>query len=260
MTKAQNAFFITTFSVLTLGTIWMNVASAEPNYHSTVEHFHHKVSEVVVPDAVVQPEKLHQSANLSYKVAGKRYYPEKEITHFSQEGRASWYGGGFHGRKTSNGDRYDMNMMTAAHKTLPIPSYAKVTNLENGKSVIVRINDRGPFHSNRIIDVSKAAASKLGFINQGVTNVRVEQIVPGNEMLASSTDKASKQIYVNLKSFKQKTDAQDYLKKISQHLKGVKSNQKIVMVKQNNQYLVQMGPFNNQENADRIKQQTQTTI
>ncbi|WP_139379707.1 septal ring lytic transglycosylase RlpA family protein, partial [Zoogloea sp. LCSB751] len=83
-------------------------------------------------------------------------------------------------RKTSSGERYDMNMMTAAHKTLPIPSYAKVTNLANGKSVVVRINDRGPFHSSRVMDLSKAEAGKLGFINQGTANVRVEQVLPGS--------------------------------------------------------------------------------
>lgn len=120
-----------------------------------------------VADSVVRVEKLHPSANRSYKVAGKRYTPLTQVSSFSQTGKASWYGSQFHGRKTSSGERYNMNALSAAHKTLPIPSYARVTNMQTGKSVIVRVNDRGPFHGNRVIDVSKAAAQQLGFINQG---------------------------------------------------------------------------------------------
>ena len=133
------------------------------------------------PDVVVQTEPLHKTANLSYKVAGKRYQPTKKIEQFSQTGKASWYGPGFHGKKTSSGERFDMNTLSAAHRTLPIPSYARVTNLSNGKSVIVRINDRGPFHGNRVMDVSKAAAKELGFIHTGTANVKVEQILPNGK-------------------------------------------------------------------------------
>ena len=133
------------------------------------------------PDVVVQTEPLHKTANLSYKVAGKRYQPTKKIEQFSQTGKASWYGPGFHGKKTSSGERFDMNTLSAAHRTLPIPSYARVTNLSNGKSVVVRINDRGPFHGNRVMDVSKAAAKELGFIHTGTANVKVEQILPNGK-------------------------------------------------------------------------------
>ena len=133
------------------------------------------------PDAVVQTEPLHKTANLSYKVAGKRYQPTKKIEQFSQTGKASWYGPGFHGKKTSSGERFDMNTLSAAHRTLPIPSYARVTNLSNGKSVVVRINDRGPFHGNRVMDLSKAAAKELGFIHTGTANVKVEQILPSGK-------------------------------------------------------------------------------
>ena len=133
------------------------------------------------PDVVVQTEPLHKTANLSYKVAGKRYQPTQTIESFSQTGKASWYGPGFHGKKTSSGERFDMNTLSAAHRTLPIPSYARVTNLSNGKSVVVRINDRGPFHGNRVMDVSKAAAKELGFIHTGTANVKVEQILPNGK-------------------------------------------------------------------------------
>lgn len=133
------------------------------------------------PDVVVKTEPLHTTANLSYKVAGKQYRPTKKIEQFSQTGKASWYGPGFHGKKTSSGERFDMNTLSAAHRTLPIPSYARVTNLSNGKSVIVRINDRGPFHGNRVMDLSKAAAKELGFIHTGTANVKVEQILPNGK-------------------------------------------------------------------------------
>ena len=135
----------------------------------------------VQPDVVVKTEPLHKTANLSYKVAGKRYQPTKKIESFSQTGKASWYGPGFHGKKTSSGERFDMNTLSAAHRTLPIPSYARVTNLSNGKSVVVRINDRGPFHGNRVMDLSKAAAKELGFIHTGTANVKVEQILPNGK-------------------------------------------------------------------------------
>ena len=133
------------------------------------------------PDVVVKTEPLHKTANLSYKVAGKRYQPTKKIEQFSQTGKASWYGPGFHGKKTSSGERFDMNTLSAAHRTLPIPSYARVTNLSNGKSVVVRINDRGPFHGNRVMDLSKAAAKELSFIHTGTANVKVEQILPNGK-------------------------------------------------------------------------------
>ena len=133
------------------------------------------------PDVVVKTEPLHKTANLSYKVAGKRYQPTKKIESFSQTGKASWYGPGFHGKKTSSVERFDMNTLYAAHRTLPIPSYARVTNLSNGKSIVVRINDRGPFHGNRVMDLSKAAAKELGFIHTGTANVKVEQILPNGK-------------------------------------------------------------------------------
>lgn len=93
---------------------------------------------------------------------------------FTQTGKASWYGSAFHGKKTANGERFNMNQLTAAHRTLPFASLVKVTNLNNGKSVVVRINDRGPFHGNRILDVSQAAAKLLGFQSQGTAKVKIE--------------------------------------------------------------------------------------
>lgn len=133
-----------------------------------------------LPDAVPRQEPLHRFANRPYTVFGKSYTPASRVRPFRQRGIASWYGKKFHGQKTSNGERYDMFAMTAAHPTLPLPSYARVSNPANGKSVVVRVNDRGPFHANRIIDLSYAAAHRLGYINKGSTLVEVEAIVPGN--------------------------------------------------------------------------------
>ena len=185
LTKAKNTFFVGAFTALSLSSTMIAPAVASPTGKSNKDNSIKKVDNKLAPDAIAKIEPLHGSANLSYKVAGKRYYPNKKVESFNQTGRASWYGPGFHGRKTSNGERFDMNTMTAAYRTLPIPSYARVTNLSNGKSVVVRINDRGPFHDNRVLDVSKAAAQKLGFIDKGTANVRVEQIIPVRDAASS---------------------------------------------------------------------------
>ena len=132
-----------------------------------------------IPDAVPRAEPLHRFANRPYQVFGKDYIPVAAAASFRQTGIASWYGRRFHGAPTSSGEPYDMYAMTAAHPTLPIPSYARVTRVANGKSVVVRINDRGPFHANRIIDLSYAAAYKLGYIQAGSAEVTIEAIVPG---------------------------------------------------------------------------------
>jgi rare lipoprotein A len=132
-----------------------------------------------VADAVPRAEPLHKYANRPYEAMGKKYVPMTTVQPFRQQGFASWYGKRYHGQKTSSGETYDMYAMSAAHPTLPIPSYARVTNVANGKSVVVRINDRGPFKSERIIDVSYAAAYKLGFIQAGQARVQVESVVPG---------------------------------------------------------------------------------
>jgi rare lipoprotein A len=134
-----------------------------------------------VADAVPRSEPLHKFANRPYKALGREYVPMTSLQPFRQRGLASWYGKRYHGQKTSSGEIYDMYAMSAAHPTLPIPSYARVTNLANGKSVVVRINDRGPFHSARVIDLSYVAAYKLGFIQAGAAQVEVEAIIPGRQ-------------------------------------------------------------------------------
>ncbi|EMR8438047.1 septal ring lytic transglycosylase RlpA family protein [Neisseria gonorrhoeae] len=181
-------------------------------------------------DAVVKAEKLHASANRSYKVA-----------EFTQTGNASWYGGRFHGRKTSGGDRYDMNAFTAAHKTLPIPSHVRVTNTKNGKSVI---------------DVSKAAAQKLGFVSQGTAHVKIEQIVPGQ----SAPVAENKDIFIDLKSFGTEHEAQAYLNQAAQNFAASSSNPNLSVEKRRYEYVVKMGPFASQERAAEAEAQARGMV
>lgn len=137
-----------------------------------------------IPDATPRIEAPKPSANRPYQVFGRRYLPMNKLEEFSQIGIASWYGKQFHGRKTSSGEVYDMLGMTAAHPTLPIPSYVKVTNMSNGKQVIVRVNDRGPFLQNRAIDLSYAAAKKLGYVANGHAKVQIDLMMPGDIQMA----------------------------------------------------------------------------
>lgn len=140
-----------------------------------------------VPDATPRDEPLAAFANQRYVIFGKTYTPETERRMQHARGVASWYGRKFHGRLTSIGEKYDMYSMTAAHPTLPLPSYVRVTNLETKRSVIVRVNDRGPFLRGRLIDVSYAAAVKLGFAHKGSARVEITTIVPVTTLAANGT-------------------------------------------------------------------------
>ena len=133
-----------------------------------------------IPDAVPRYEPRSQRGNPPfYEVLGRRYYVMNEVAGYRERGVASWYGTKFHGRMTSSGEPYDMYAMTAAHKTLPLPSYVRVTHRGNGRSIVVRVNDRGPFVGERVIDLSYAAAVRLGMHNDGTALVDVEVIAPG---------------------------------------------------------------------------------
>lgn len=140
-----------------------------------------------VPDAEVRNDPLLPRSNRPYVVLGKTYTPITDDEPFTQVGMGTWYGKKFHGQRTSSGELYDMYKMTAAHPTLPIPSYARVSNMLTGATVVVRINDRGPFHSKRVIDVSYTAALKLGLLNKGSHELKVERILPAeiDRMLAT---------------------------------------------------------------------------
>ena len=169
-----------------------------------------------VPDAIPRHEMVKLAGNKTpYTVRGKTYHINFDTKGFRQTGGASWYGNKFHGRKTSNGEIYDMYKMSAAHKTLPIPCYVKVTNLSNNKQVVVRVNDRGPFHAGRIIDLSYTAAKKLGFYNKGTAKVRVEVIdtsehagVPGIPQTEKVSDIQGKHTYLQVGAFGKRKSAE----------------------------------------------------
>ncbi|BCO32837.1 hypothetical protein TspCOW1_29400 [Thiohalobacter sp. COW1] len=138
------------------------------------------VDVAAIPDAVPRHEPRSRYGNPgSYEVFGKRYYVMDSSHGYAERGIASWYGTKFHGRRTSSGEPYDMYAMTAAHKSLPLPTYARVTNLRNGRSIVVKINDRGPFHEGRIIDLSYVAAKKLDIVATGTAPVEVVALNPG---------------------------------------------------------------------------------
>ena len=225
------------------------------------------------PDAVPKWEPLHRYANDKYKVMGKEYQPLSPERGYKAKGLASWYGRKFHGKATSSGEPYDMYAMSAAHATLPLPSYAKVTNLDNGKSIIVRVNDRGPFHDGRIIDLSYTAAYKLDIL-KGVTPVEVEAVLPetaptsftaqaGDDFnpLASPTPAVAEAptpqpkpapgnaVYLQLGAFSNPATADGILAKATAKLsKGFPG---VMRLEVNGLYKVQAGPFANHEEADR---------
>ncbi|MFV8783520.1 septal ring lytic transglycosylase RlpA family protein [Microbulbifer sp. SA54] len=166
------------------------------------------VDMMATPEVTPVREPIGVAGNKSpYVVNGVKYRILKGVKGYREKGQASWYGTKFHGRKTANGEVYNMYAMSAAHKTLPLPSYAKVTNLDNGRSVIVRVNDRGPFVPGRIIDLSYTAAQKLGYIDKGVARVVVEALDPAalpsaSETLAIEKDAAARQALPQDASFK----------------------------------------------------------
>jgi rare lipoprotein A len=150
----------------------------------------------------------HTVGQRPYVVNGERYVPLRTHQGYEQEGKASWYGRDFHGKATSNGERYDMYAMTAAHKTLPLGVYVRVTNLANHRQIIVKVNDRGPFVKGRIIDLSYAAAKKLGMVESGTTNVRVEALgfspnVKSQPASASSLDRGTFSIQIGAFSMRE---------------------------------------------------------
>jgi rare lipoprotein A len=170
--------FIRFARLLPLAALALAAACATPRgggyYQDDGPHARPPVDVSKVPDAVPRDEPVSERNNRPYAVFGVSYRPLKSANGYRERGVASWYGKKFHGRNTANGETYDMYAMTAAHKTLPLPSYVRVRNLNNGRSVVVRVNDRGPFRDNRLIDLSYAAAHRLGIIGTGTGIVEVE--------------------------------------------------------------------------------------
>jgi rare lipoprotein A len=173
-------------------------------------------SVAAIPDAVprAEPRSAHGNPPF-YDVLGHRYFVLAAADGYSERGVASWYGPTFHGGNTSSGEQYDMYGMTAAHKTLQLPTYARVTNLRNGKSVVVRINDRGPFVANRLIDLSYTAAAKLDMIREGTTLVEVRALTPGvPDELTRSDASPPPALYVQAGAFADQQNAQHLLERL----------------------------------------------
>lgn len=194
-----------------------------------------------VPDAVPRDEPLHRFANRTYVALGNTYTPTTERGGYTKEGVASWYGRRFHGKKTASGEPYDMYAMTAAHPTLPIPSYARVTALDSGKAVVVRINDRGPFHSNRIIDLSYTAAHKLGLLGRGSGRVRVESLDPADSVAQQQAADPRGGVYLQVGAFASADNARALRDRLSSAL-GLDAARTRV-VQSGSLHRVQLGPY-----------------
>ncbi|NOT13520.1 MAG: septal ring lytic transglycosylase RlpA family protein [Methylococcaceae bacterium] len=197
-----------------------------------------------------------ESVNETHDDSGTQDNFIPRIARYLKQGIASWYGPGFHGKKTANGEIFDMYALTAAHNTLPIPSYAKVTNLENQRSVIVRINDRGPFVGNRLLDLSYAAAKKLDLQEGGVGKVEIKSISSSQALpqLQKSSEKNESNVYLQVGSFGSEKKALKLKNKISSHHlpqpKIRASKYKTATL-----YKVQMGPIDSSDGADKLYQQ-----
>ena len=214
------------------------------------------------PDAIPRVEAKSRGGNpRSYQVFGKTYYVLDSSQGFVERGIASWYGTKFHGNKTSNGETYDMYAMTAAHKSLPLPSYVEVKNLDNGKTIVVRVNDRGPFHQGRIIDLSYAAAAKLGTLKNGTSHVEIRTINPANTPEKTIPHQATRlpqtlkpvasleATYIQLGAFKTIQNANRLKQQLSDEL-AISS--KIITLAKNSDtlYLVHAGPYIDVTNAE----------
>ncbi|MCG6934785.1 MAG: septal ring lytic transglycosylase RlpA family protein [Proteobacteria bacterium] len=211
-----------------------------------------------VPDAVPRNEPLSKYGNPdSYTVYGRRYTVLNSADGYSERGIASWYGKKFHGHRTSSGEPYDMYAMSAAHKTLPLPSYVRVTNLKNRKSVIVRVNDRGPFHQNRLIDLSYVAAKKLGIIDTGTGMVEVTVLRPGampsqvpRTASEESATEAEMQLYLQVGAFVSRHNAEQLRDKLHRQFtrltiqSAYNANEKL--------YRVRIGPLASVDEADEL--------
>ena len=238
-----------------------------------------------IPDATPRLEPLHRFANRPYSVLGRDYVPATELRPYRERGIASWYGRKYHAQRTSIGDVYDMYAMTAAHPTLPLPSYARVTNLANGRSVIVRVNDRGPFLHGRIIDLSYTAAARLGYVNEGSARVEVEAILAESMGIMASRAPAipiatptaltamapaaqssrapalpmraeGNDVFVQLGAFSNLDNAENFLTVVEFQLSGASgTGSEIVQAPRirarDNQFRVELGPFASRSEAQR---------
>ena len=205
-----------------------------------------------IPDAQPRAEPLSRFANRPYDALGNHYVPLVAVQSFHERGIASWYGRRYHGRKTTSGEPYDMYAMTAAHPTLPIPSYVRVTHARNGKSVVVRVNDRGPFHPGRVIDLSYAAANRLGIVADGSGEVEVDAIVPGQadepqraalDAVVPNADAAQPGIFLQVGAFASRDNAES----LRARLASLEEPGQVLLLGE--LWRLQLGPYRSQDEA-----------
>ena len=228
--------------------------------------------------AAAQPksEPLHRYANRPYQVFGKEYVPLAFVQPYRQRGMASWYGKKFHGQRTASGETYDMYAMSAAHPTLPIPSYARVTRVATGRSVIVRINDRGPFHQGRMIDLSYAAALKLGFAHLGSAEVELESIEPGHAVTpteqaatttpppAAPTEQAlaapeqAAAVYVQVGAFSSRDNAESLRSRLEDEFGWLKDTVQVLAI--GNLWRLHVGPYRTQDDARPVAERIESQL
>lgn len=208
------------------------------------------------PRPVVNPGKFTAGNRTPYQVWGKTYHVLPSSLGYVEIGIASWYGKKFHGRKTSNGETYDMYQLSAAHKALPLPTWVRVTNLDSGKKVVLRVNDRGPFHDDRLIDLSWKTALELGFENKGTAPVVVEALDHRNYPALANSAKIDDQYYLQLGAFSQSTGAQSLQQKIDRLLRHhqLETGTRILQSEADTLMLhkVWLGPIANQGIRDEI--------
>lgn len=201
-----------------------------------------------IPDAVPKWEPLHKPATRPYVVLGKQYVPNTSVQPYKVRGIASWYGKKFHGQKTSIGEPYNMFAMTAAHPTLALPSYVRVTSQQSGKSVIVRVTDRGPFHADRVIDLSYTAAYKLGLISGGSGQVEVEAIIPGEPGATS---------YAQIAPVARPTTEKDDIQQLAERVAGEEpvapAAAPVAGAALAKGIYLQLGAFSNVDNAENLR-------
>lgn len=259
----KKTFGILIFFAFTLLTACTSIVKdGPPSYNVDVSH---------IPDAKPKVESLSKIGNKPYRVFGKEYYVMHSSKNYKERGIASWYGSKFHARNTSSGERYNMLAMTAAHKSLPLPTYVQVKNLKNGKQVIVKVNDRGPFESNRLIDLSYAAAKKLGIVGHGTAKVEVTAIDPKNyhdntarapvffarntshHTTTPPTKAKNATVYLQVGAFRNKV----YAEKLRKHIQSViHSPVYITQLKSSTKlYRVQIGPIKDHASVSKITQQ-----
>ncbi len=241
-----------------------------------------------IPDAEPRVEPLHRYANKPYTVFGQEYVPDQKLKPYKKRGVGSWYGRRFHGQKTSSGEPYDMYAMTAAHPTLPIPSYVRVTSLANGRSVVVRVNDRGPFLAGRIIDLSYAAAHRLGYATKGSEAkpvavaaaaapingaaargpMSLAESDPLAELIAAAEEQSKPAVlptvseaggtYLQLGAFSARDNAESFLAHVTRELAWAAD--KLSVVLRDGRYRVVLGPYAGAPEANRNAQKVRDSL